>query len=65
MAKMNFLKRVHGTPKMRAIKKKISANESARKKLSRTYRALTKSESKRLAKTVKGKKKKTVKRKRR
>lgn len=51
----NFLKQVQSTPKVRAIKKKIKTAETARKKLSREYKAAIKSESRRL-----GKKKKKV-----
>jgi len=47
----NFLKRVQNTPRVKSIKKKIRDNESKRKKLSREYKRLIKSESKRLKKS--------------
>lgn len=50
---VNFLKRVHATPKVKAVKKKIAANERARKKLSGEYKRVIKSESKRLATQIK------------
>ena len=62
MPKMNFLKRVHATPKVKAIKKKIATNERARKKLSGEYKRAIKSESKRLAAQIKKSKPKKKKR---
>lgn len=52
-----FLKRVQATPKVRAIKKKIKASDIARRILGRKYRALMKSESRRLGKKTKKPKK--------
>ena len=57
---ISFLKRVQAAPKVRAVKKKIRAADAARKALSRKYRSLMKSESRRLSKKTK----KTKKRKR-
>lgn len=61
---MSFLKRVQGTPKIKAIRKKINSKKAELKTFSRQYRTLIKSESKRVAKTIKGKKKTAKKRRR-
>jgi len=55
----SFLRKLHRTPRIVAVKKKIRANKAAAKKLSAEYKRLIKSESKRLA----TKKKKTTKKK--
>lgn len=54
---VSFLRRVQATPKIRAVKKKIRTADAARKVLSRKYRSLIKSESRRLGKKTKTAKK--------
>jgi len=58
-----FMKRVMSTPKMRALKRKRNKSEADRKKLAGEFKRLLKTESRRLAKQIKTKKKKSKKRK--
>lgn len=62
-----FLKRLHSTPKMRSIKKRIKKQKAVQKRLSAEYRRVTKSEGRRLGRVVskQAKKRKAVKRKKR
>ena len=53
----SFLKRVHATPKMRAVKKKIKANKATARKLGSEYRRIFKAETKRLGATIRKRKK--------
>lgn len=46
----SFTKRVQSTPAMKSIKKRIKANEAARKKLSGEYKRTLTRESRRLGK---------------
>lgn len=55
---ISFLKRVQNTPKIKAIKKKINSKKSELKGFSRQYKALVKSESRRLGKKRTSKKRK-------
>lgn len=48
--KRNFLKRLHSTPKIKSLRKKIDKANRAKKILAKKYRAAIKSESKRLSK---------------
>ena len=50
---MAFLKRVQNTPKVKSVKRKIAAKKRDLKGLSREYKRLIKSESKRLSKKYK------------
>jgi len=45
----NFLRRVHNSPKLKALKAKRKKLEAAQKKLSRLYKAKFKIEARRLA----------------
>jgi len=50
MAKQNFLKRVQAAPKVKAVRLKLKKLNAAKKILGKKYRALVKSESRRLSK---------------
>ena len=56
MPKQNFLKKVHHTAKMKALKEKRKKLDAQRKKLSQEYKRIFKIESARLRKTAKSKK---------
>lgn len=57
MAKVSFMKQVHNTSKMKSLKSKRNKLDVQRKKLASEYKKLVKSESRRLSKILKSKKK--------
>lgn len=61
MAKTNFLKRVHHTPKMKALKERRKKLDAKRKKLAAEYKRIFKLEAARLGRQYKGDKKGTAK----